>query len=200
MKKVKPDSNSVSFLNQIINTQSCLAEADFNLQAFMQLTVDQMQKLTPATGVVVELADGDEMVYRAASGTVANYVGLRLKIENSISGLCIRTNKILRSNDTEIDSRVNIEACRKVEARSLIVAPLIHRGNAIGVLKILSRHANSFSDTDEHILQLMAGFIASGVAHQQFFETNQLLLHEQKLYVNYKLLKKNYSISPIMIF
>ncbi len=179
MKKVKSNSESVSYLNQIINTQSCLAEADFNLQEFMQLIVLQMQKLTPATGVVVELVEGDEMVYRAASGTVADYVGLRLKIENSISGLCIRENEILRSDDTELDPRVNLEACRKVKARSLVVTPLVHQGGAIGVLKILSKNAEAFSEQDENILQLMAGFIASGVAHQQFYETNQTLLHER---------------------
>src|SRR5690348_7250750 len=110
-------------LEQIIHVQSRLTEAEFNLNAFMQLVAEEMQTLTPATGAVVELVDNDEMVYRAATGTVASHVGLRLKIENSISGLCVRNNTILRSDDTEKDPRVNRDACRKVSARSLVVAP-----------------------------------------------------------------------------
>lgn len=166
-------------LNQIIKTQAKLAEADFNFDAFMQLVVEQMQSLTPATGVVVELVEGDEMVYRAAIGTVVDYVGFRLKIQNSISGLCVLNNEVLRSDDTEKDSRVNVEACRKVGARSLVVAPLIYEGNPVGVLKILSINANSFLEKDVQTLQLMAGFIAAGVAHQLFYEKNAKLLKER---------------------
>ena len=45
-----------SFLTQIIKTQSRLTEAEFNLNAFMQLVAEQMHILTPATGAVVELS------------------------------------------------------------------------------------------------------------------------------------------------
>lgn len=168
------------FLIKIIHTQSLLTEAEFNLNAFMQLVVEQMQELTPASGAVIELIDGDEMVYRAATGTVAAYVGLRLKIKNSISGLCVSSNAVLSSDDTESDSRVNLEACRKVSARSLIVTPLIYQGKTVGVLKILSKEAFAFSETDSQTLQLMAGFIASGLAHQISFEENQKMIVQLK--------------------
>ncbi|MBV9575592.1 MAG: GAF domain-containing protein, partial [Gammaproteobacteria bacterium] len=166
-------------LNRIIMVQSRLVSSNFNLDAFMDLIVHQMQDLTPATGVVIELVDGKEMVYRAATGTVASHIGMRLAIGNSISGLCVNSHKILSSNDTENDERVNKEACRKVGARSLVVTPLFHQGNAIGVLKILSNIPNAFSETDFQTLQLMAGFIGSALAHQMLYEHNQKLLIER---------------------
>ena len=39
------------------------------------------------------------MVYRVASGTAASQVGLRLKIDASLSGLCVRTGEVLRCDD-----------------------------------------------------------------------------------------------------
>lgn len=166
-------------LNQIIKIQSCLAQADFNLNEFMNLIVKEMQKLTPATGVVIELVEGHEMVYRAANGTVSSHVGLRLPMEKSISGLCIKTGEILSSKDTEKDDRVNKEACRRIGARSLVVAPLYHEGKAIGVLKILSHSPSAFNNEDTQTVQLMAGFIGSALAHQMLYEKNQKFLIER---------------------
>jgi diguanylate cyclase (GGDEF)-like protein len=170
---------SHDFLNQIIKTQSRLAEADFNLDAFMKIAVEQMQLLTPATGVVIELAEGNQMVYRAATGTVAEHIGLRLDIRGSISGLCLSKREILISNDTELDSRVNVEACRRVQARSLIVAPLIYDGNTVGVLKILSNKVNGFNEIDVQTLQIMAGVVASGLAHQLFYNEKSQILNDR---------------------
>jgi diguanylate cyclase (GGDEF)-like protein len=168
---------SADFLEKIITIQSRLTEADFDLTKYMHLIAEQMHMLTPATGAIVELIEEDEMVYRAATGTALAHVGLRLKMKNSISGLCVLSNKVLYSSDTECDTRVNKEACRKVKARSLVVTPLIYRGKNVGVLKIISNQPNAFNNDHIHILQLMAGFIASGLAHQLSFENNRNLLN-----------------------
>lgn len=166
-------------LNKVIEIQANLAGANFDVNQFMNLVVEQMQQLTPATGVVVELVEDHEMVYRAATGSVKEYIGLRLLRENSISGLCVKTKEVLLSNDTEVDDRVNAEACRKVGARSLVVAPLFHEGKAIGVLKILSREPNAFSEQDVQTLKLMAGLIGSALAKQIYHENTQHLLDER---------------------
>ncbi|WP_419419829.1 diguanylate cyclase domain-containing protein [Legionella sp. D16C41] len=183
-----------AYLKQIIKIQSLLGQADFNLNAFMLLVVEQVQQLTGATGVVVELVEGDEMVYRAATGSIAGHLNLRLSIHNSISGLCIKKNKVLSSEDTEQDERVDIEACRKVQARSLVVAPLVYESKPIGVLKILSNKPYAFSANNIQTLQVMAGFIASGLAHQILYEANQQILKERTEALNElrKLQKKLY--------
>lgn len=166
-------------LEKIIQIQSILVGANLTLDEFMNLIVNEMQKLTPANGVVIELAENGEMVYRAATGSAKNFLGMRLPISNSISGLCIQTQQILNSEDTENDSRVNLEACRKIGARSLVVAPLFHEGQAIGVIKISSLSPRAFAEEHVQALQLMAGFIGSALAHQMLYEKNQKLLIER---------------------
>lgn len=166
-------------LAQIIATQTRLAEAELDLGLFLDLVVQQMQELTPASGAAVELVEGEEMVYRAASGSVAPFVGLRLAMGSSLSGLCVRTATVLMSADTEQDPRVDRAACRKIGVASMVVAPLLLAGKAVGVLKIMASHPNAFSATDVQTLQLMAGLLGSELGHQVDFENNQRLLAER---------------------
>lgn len=160
-------------LNEVVAIQSLLAAADFDLENFMNSVVAEMQKLTPATGVVIELVEGEEMVYRATTGSVATYLGLRLPKAGSISGLCVKSNKVLYSEDTETDPRVNLEACRKISIRSLVVAPLFSRGKAVGVLKIVSNTPKAFGETDVKILQIMAGFLGTALMNQLIQEVKK---------------------------
>jgi len=173
------DQNIVERLNRIIETQSRLAEADFDLKAFMELVVNQMQRLSPATGAIIELIEHDRLIYRAATGSVKKHLGLSLDMKTSFSGLCVRRKEILHSEDTENDTRVNLAACRMVEARSMLVAPLMNNGVCVGVLKILSNKPHAFRDIDIQTLHLMAGLIGSGLAHQIYYETKDELLAER---------------------
>ncbi len=100
-------------LNEIVATQALLASADFDLAQFMQTVVDNLQRLTVAKGAVIELVEGDEMVYHAASQGFAQFVGLRLKRAGSLSGLCVQSREILTCEDCEIDPRVDRAALRE---------------------------------------------------------------------------------------
>ena len=163
-------STETDHLSKILAIQQKLLGADTDLESFMNLVVTELQKLTPATAVIIELASGDEMVYRAATGTAEKFLGLRLPREGSISGLCVSSGQLLRSDNTETDTRVNIEACRRINARSLVVVPLLNRGHAVGVLKIMSDKVNAFSEVDINLLQLMAGFLGIELNNQMIRE------------------------------
>lgn len=150
-----------------------LLTGDMDLAEFMELIVNQIKELTSASGVVVEIVDNDEMVYRAANGTVKDHIGLRLKAENSFSGLCVKTLQVLICHNCETDDRVNKEACRKVGAKSMVVVPLMNTLNrkfALGVLKIVSSEPNAFNDDDVKTLQLMARFLATALTNQMLKE------------------------------
>jgi GAF domain len=119
---------------------------------------------------VVEIADGEEMVYRVASGTAAQYVGLRLGIDASLSGLCVREGRTLHCVESETDPRVSAAACRRVGATSMLCVPLRHYGEAAGVLKVYDARAHAFSEDDVETLDLLSGVIAAHVAHATEFQ------------------------------
>lgn len=101
-------------------------------------------------------------------------MGLRLKLQNSLSGLCIAQNITLYCKDSEVDLRVDREACRRVGLRSMAVVPLIHCGEAIGVLKIYSENVNAFKAEDLQILTLMSELIAAAMYHATKFGAQEL--------------------------
>jgi signal transduction histidine kinase len=163
----------------IARTQAQLAELEFDLDRFMGGVVDRIPEMTPADGVVVELADGDEMVYRAASQHLAAFVGLRLKRAGSLSGLCVERSQTLYANDTETDSRVDREACRRIGLRSMVCAPLIANGEAVGALKVLSSKPDGFGADDIEVIELLGKTLAAALAKQVSFDA--LRAHEAAL-------------------
>jgi diguanylate cyclase (GGDEF)-like protein/PAS domain S-box-containing protein len=173
-------------LERIIQTQSLLVQADLALDPFMQLIVDKLHDLTQAHGAVVEFLEGDATVYRSASGAAARHIGLRIPSATSLSGLCIRTASVLRCDDSEIDDRVDREACRRVGLRSMICTPLFQAGGAIGVLKVFSSEPHAFDDGDVQMLELMASAIAAALGKQMAFEARseaeaRLRLSEERM-------------------
>jgi diguanylate cyclase (GGDEF)-like protein/PAS domain S-box-containing protein len=163
-------------LNHIIETQAELAKAGLQLDAFFDLVIARLDALTQAAGVVLELVEGEELVYRAASGAAAGQIGLRLRIDSSLSGLSVTSREVLHSRDTENDGRVNVEACRLLGIRSMLVAPLFLNDASIGVVKIMGAQPDAFDESHLQTLQLMAGLIGAAIGHQNAFDANQRLL------------------------
>jgi len=57
--------DDVTQLTEVVATQQAISTSDFDLDAVLREIVRQTQRLTNADAAVVELVDGDEMVYRA---------------------------------------------------------------------------------------------------------------------------------------
>jgi diguanylate cyclase (GGDEF)-like protein len=157
------NQNSVSNdkLLEIIKVQTEVAQQGMDLGNIMDLVTQRTKLITNADGASVELIEKKELVYSAASGMAESFLGLRLDMEGSLSGQCIKMRAPLISNDIEIDDRVNKAACRQIGLNSMIVMPLICMNDVVGVLKVLSAKANHFSDDDIKILELMSGLIAA---------------------------------------
>lgn len=169
-------------LERIIQMQSLIVQAAFDLDAFMQTVVDNLQELTGAKGAVVELVEQDSMVYRATCGSMNPFVGMRLSQASSLSGLCVRTLEVLRCTDAEHDPRVDLPACRRVGVRSMVCTPLLHNRAPVGVLKVMSDKVDAFNDEDVHTLQLMADVLGAAlgkqIAYDHLIKDKQQLSHQ----------------------
>lgn len=163
-------------LLRIIAAQTEIARLGLDLGSVMAYVADLMPRLTRAAGAAVELAEGDDMVYRAASGNAAGMLGLRLRRSGSLSGRCVTEGEMLRCVDSETDPRVDRDACRRVGLRSMLVMPLTHLDTTVGVLKVMSPKVNGFSPADAGTLRLMAGLIAAAMFHAARNEANELYL------------------------
>jgi len=165
---------SAERLLEIIQVQTEIVQLGLDLGGVMALVAQRAQRLTNAIGAVVELAEGEEMVYRAATGIAASQLGLRLRQQGSLSGLCVQLGQPLLCDDSETDDRVNREACRRVGLRSMIVVPLKHGELAVGVLKVLSPNPGVFKIVDIQVLEIMSELIAAAMFHATRYEANEL--------------------------
>jgi PAS domain S-box-containing protein len=163
----------------IIATQTDIARSELDLSAVLTLIAERAQALTHATGAAIGMVDGDEIAYRAASGTLASEVGTRLKIAHSLSGWSVQAGETVRCDDLDLDPRVDVEARVRVGARSAIAVPLYREHQVVGVLNVVSPQAYAFDDTDLQTLQLMAGFIAGALRHAADFEAMRTVIAER---------------------
>ncbi|MFS8119445.1 MAG: PAS domain S-box protein, partial [Microcoleus sp.] len=165
-------------LATVIATQQEIALRNPNLEAVMAVITDRTQKLIGADGAVIEMLEGDELVYRAAGGMAAASVGLRIKVATSLSGQCITSGEIFQCNDTETDPQIDLVGWRSLGVRSMVAVPLLDQDDRVGVLKVLSATPCAFTESDIQTLQLMAGFMAGSLHLAAEFETKNSLLSQ----------------------
>ena len=107
---------------RIIAAQTEIATLAHDPNRVIEAVIHRAQELTRSAGAVVEILDGDHIVYWAASGSASGQVGLRMPLRGSLSGLCITENRVLRCDDAEHDARDNREACPHCTGASCITA------------------------------------------------------------------------------
>lgn len=143
-----------------------------DLARALQLIAERAQTLVRATGAAIALADGDPnfMVCRAQSGPDAPPVGARLQVGSGFSGECVKRGVLLRCDDTELDERVDREACRALGLRSILAAPIRVGEKSFGLIEAFSPQPNAFSAPDEKVLQRLAETVldaANRAAHAE---------------------------------
>lgn len=144
-----------------------------NLNAILALIAARSRSLLRASGAAVALEkaedearaeqDALEMICRASSGASAPPVGVILQAGSGFSGECVRTGKLSRCDDAEIDERVDRQSCRALGIRSILAAPLRAGDKVIGLLEVFSPEPCAFREHDGTVLQRFAEIIVAAV-------------------------------------
>lgn len=147
-----------------------LAEmAQRDLDAALQLLADRAQFITGASGAAIALRrEGmKDMLCRASAGSNAPELGARLSTEFGLSGESVRTKQLLRCDDAERDARVNREVCRQLGIASVVVMPVVHDDEVLGVFELFSGKTNAFGDRDLSAVQRLGSMVETAlrVAH-----------------------------------
>ena len=153
--------------NPASSTTSENSGDDFVLYEVLQLVSERALKLTGADGIGIALVQEGEIICRAATGSIAPDVGARLDPHSGLSGACFRTGEMVRCDDAEHDPRVNVEASRKLQARSMIAVPLRGRRSVIGLLEAFCTEAYGFNESDARSLNLLAELIMGAMKPEE---------------------------------
>ncbi len=140
----------------LVEAQRILATTEVSIDALVAMLPAMAQRLLGCEAAVFERCVGEELFYEYGSGEAVRFVGMRLRLDSSLSGQAIRENRTLISFDTELDPRVDAQACKRAGARSMVVAVLRNSDRVLGVIKIFSATPERFSEADASSLELLS--------------------------------------------
>jgi GAF domain-containing protein len=165
IKTVSPRPDYTDTLTAVTAVQREVEALGADLAAALQLIASRAQTLVRASGAAIALATADpnSMDCRASAGPGAPPVGVRLQVGSGFSGECVKTGRLLRCDDSDIDSRVDAESCRALEIRSILAVPVRVGEKSIGILEAFSPQPNAFSEADSRALQRLAETVLAAV-------------------------------------
>ena len=135
---------------------SAEVSAELALEVVLNEIVEQACLSTGATGAAIVLLRDGEMVCRASSGANVPQSGARLGSESGLTAECIKTREVQRCDDAQADPRADAEASRSLGVRSVMIFPLLRKGELAGLLEIFSPQPGAFGDRDEPTLEALA--------------------------------------------
>ncbi len=150
-------------LSGIMEVQRLIRKKELSLDAVMPLVVDSARDLANAAGTAIGLLEGNQIVYRAGSGSSAANIGSRVKASLTLPPNTKSSREILRVEDAETDTRIEAAICRQFGAKSLLILPIYHQRALAGVLEVLFSEAHIFQDREVRTYRLMAGLIESAM-------------------------------------
>jgi PAS domain S-box-containing protein len=163
----------------VIHAQRDVMASGARLDEVLEIVCRGAMSVTGAEGAMVELAEGEEMVCRAATGIAASRAGARSRRDAGFSGRCLADGKSVIFGDAETHATVEREALHAMSARSIAVVPVVREGAIAGVLAAVSSRAAAFGEDDVATLELMAGLIGPSMVRAS--TEHRLLASEQRL-------------------
>ncbi|HMK23811.1 MAG TPA: GAF domain-containing protein, partial [Terriglobales bacterium] len=163
-------NESPRFRNEAPEPEPVFVPGDLYLEPGISIIAERAQSLTGATGAAIALRSGDEIVCRARTGRTAPDLGVHLQTDSGLSAECVRTGEILLCHDTETNPRVDLASCRRLGARSILVAPLRQYRRTVGLFEVLSSAPYAFDHQDVATMQLLSSVMVAAMArlsHQQ---------------------------------
>jgi PAS domain S-box-containing protein len=137
----------------------------------LQMISDEARRLTGADISAVYLLEGGALVIAYVSGEVPDKIrGYRLDLNDSIAGRVIQSGQRIQIPDTWDDPRVDREAADQVQARSLLIVPLISGLETIGTITVANRKPGEFSSEDEQLLTKLAANVVISLENARLYQ------------------------------
>ncbi|MGA2319407.1 MAG: GAF domain-containing sensor histidine kinase [Solirubrobacteraceae bacterium] len=146
------------------------------LEHVLELIAKRGRALVCARSLVIMLRDGEELVVQTCAGHVGEAQGVRMTIAESTSGQVLERRRPERIADVASRLRIAPSEFGVADPRTALLVPMVHRGDALGVLAAFDRGEDgaAFSEDDEQMLRTFAASAATAVALAQSVQANRL--------------------------
>jgi hypothetical protein len=162
-------------LSAIVELQRSIGTGELDVEGTMQLVVERVRNVANATGAAIGLLNGDQLLYRAGSGSAACNVGRQVMATLCGSAGNAARGEILRVENAKTDSRIEAAICRQFGAQSLLILPIYHDRAVAGVLEVLFNEAHAFQHCEVRNYRLMADLVGEAMSNSARPEQKQVL-------------------------
>ena len=138
------------------------------IERILELIAKRGRALVAADGMLILLADGNELVVTVVVGALGQgLVGQRVPIAGSATGLALTSRRPQRLSDVAGSLRYSL--AETIKASTGLLVPMTFHGRAVGVLAAFDHHGddNEFSREDERMMQAFAASAATALATAQ---------------------------------
>jgi two-component system cell cycle response regulator len=134
-----------------------LAE-DLTLEQSLAAVTDAALVLLPGDHASIRLVDesGDELVALARSGHGSETPSRAMRKGEGVAGWVLVNGRAAVVHDVRDDPRFLVMDLQGFDVRSLVSAPLLRRGHALGVLSVSSGQVGAFGEEHERLARLLA--------------------------------------------
>jgi len=164
--------------------------AQLDRDQLLPLIISKCHEVLDAEGVSVQLLDRERgelyfPYYSQTDPTVAAKLGgLRFPADRGIAGAVLKSGRAERVDDTSRDPRFysGVDRSTGINTRSLLAAPLVAHGEAVGVIEAINHNGGPFVDTDLRLLESLAEVIAIALSNADRFaeiQTSAQVLRKQ---------------------
>ncbi|MFZ0863928.1 MAG: GAF domain-containing protein [Candidatus Sulfotelmatobacter sp.] len=162
-------------LSAIMEVQRSVASGKLDLDGAMAHIVESARNVANATGVAIALLKGDQLTYRAGSGSSAACTGRQVTASLTVSADAKTNCEILRVENAQTDTRIEADICRQFGASALLILPIYHDRVLAGVLDVRFSEAHAFQDPEVRTYRLMAEQIEAALFHAAQLEQKKNL-------------------------
>jgi uncharacterized membrane protein YeaQ/YmgE (transglycosylase-associated protein family) len=166
-------------LSALVELQGWVATDELDVDRAMHLVADRARNVADATGIAIALLKGDQLVYRAGSGSSAACVGQHVTAILSVSKHTQSRDEILRVENAQADRRIEAAICRQFGARSLLILPIYDNRSLVGVLEVIFGDAHVFEDREVRTYRLMAGLLGEAMGRAAHIKQKAAAAAEQ---------------------
>ncbi len=167
-------------LEQILQA-AALLNSTLNLQMLLQRLMDTATRLTQTEASSILMVDRKtgELRFEAATGIKSDELqAIRVPLEGSVAGWVLQHGQPLAISDTSRDARFyrGVDEQTHFHTRSILAAPLVSRGIAIGVLEVLNKVGDApFTDEDVETMTWLASQAAIALENARAFRQADLV-------------------------
>ena len=168
----------------ILHNVAVASSSSQNLDELLQRITDTVTDTLRPDNCGVELVTESGDAYRAHSsyrGISSEKLGGPVPLSKGVTGKVITTGKSIRLGEVTKEP-VYLEITKGV--RSELCVPINIRGKTIGAINIESKNLNAYTETDERLLNTIAGTLSTAIEKLRLFETETIRRKQAEILLN----------------